>query len=95
MTQYPGESRLSVCVLRATGLEAALLPASAAATQGQGLNAYVVCYIYDGRHATDFVQTQIVRKTLAPVFKFKESLSLAISRCDCLRLLTLQLIGHL
>lgn len=79
--QFPGQAPLSVVVLRATGLTKA---ADAAGLQAdameEGLNVYITCYIYDGKNVTDVVQTGIVRQSFAPIFNFKELLSLDISR---------------
>ena len=36
----------------------------------EGLNVYVTCYIYDGQHVTDVIQTGIVRQSFAPSFNF-------------------------
>eukprot|EP01047_Picozoa_sp_COSAG01_P002969 COSAG01_NODE_84_length_27672_cov_60.966344_13_plen_1169_part_00 len=75
--QFPGSARLSVCVLRASGLADA---SAHSLRRGETPNVSVACYIYDGRAATDVVETQVVPSSTDPQFNFKESLSLAISR---------------
>ena len=76
--QLPGAAQLSVAVMKASGLADAA--DALGLVQDEGLNVYITCYIYDGKHVTDVIQTAIVRESFAPVFKFKELLSLDISR---------------
>ena len=79
--QFPGQASLSVSILHCKGLaKAADAAGLQAETMEDGLNVYITCYIYDGKHVTDVVQTGIVRQSFAPKFNFTELLSLDLSR---------------